>query len=217
MRKKILFSVGKTAEKGNRNIRLIPSDKCFIIRIKIPHADGKHEWIYAKAIFGERYLPLLKELSGENISYGDEIGEDYRIHVYVPVELYCKHLGKKIERRGRSSHIAGFDLNSDRINMVIINDSGELLDVKVKHFPEVTQHGFPKEKARDIRLKALSELIDYACYHNVEYFVFERLGKRKKKKTSNRNVNRKLSKFPKKQLLTHAKVMVMKRVRSFAR
>lgn len=215
LKKKFLFSVGKTAEKGNRNIRLIPSDDCFIVKIKIPHADGRHEWIYAKAIFGKRYLPLLKELSGGTINYGVEVGEDYRIHVYVPLELYCKHLGKKIERRGRSSHIAGFDLNSDRINMAIINDSGELLDVKVKRFPEVTQQGFPIDKAKDMRLKALSELIDYACHHNVEYFVFERLGKRRKKKTNNRNANRKLSKFPKRQLLTHAKVMVAKRGKKF--
>ncbi|RLE80786.1 MAG: hypothetical protein DRJ51_05170 [Thermoprotei archaeon] len=215
LRKKFLFSVGKSAEKGNRNIRLIPSDNYFIVKIKIPHADGRHEWIECKAIFGKRYIPLLKELSKGNVSYGVEIGEDYKIHVHVPLELYARYLGKNISRRGKSLHIAGFDLNADRINMVIINSSGELLDFKVKHFPEVTQHGFPKERAKDIRLKALSELIDYACYHNVEYFVFEKLGRRRRKKTSNRNINRKLSKFPKKQLLTHAKVMVAKRGKKF--
>ena len=215
LRKKFLFSVGKSAEKGNRNIRLIPSDNCFIVKIKVPHADGRHEWIECKAKFGKRYISLLKKLSEENVSYGVEIGEDYKIHVYVPLELYTKYLGKKISRKGKSLHIAGFDLNVDRINMVIINSSGELLDFKTKHFPEVTQHGFPREKAKDIRLKALSELIDYACYHNVEYFVFEKLGKVKRKRTSNKNVNRKLSKFPKRQLLTHAKIMVVKRGKKF--
>jgi len=42
--------------------------------------------------------------------------------------------------------IASFDLNSDRINMVIVDDDGKIRDVKVKH-PEVTSHGFPKNKA----------------------------------------------------------------------
>jgi len=135
--------------------------------------------------------------------------------VYVPLKLYTRYLGKKISRKGKSLHIADFDLNVDRINMVIINSSGELLDFKVKHFPEVAQHGFLKERAKDIRLKALSELIDYACYHDVEYFVFEKLGRMRRKKTSNRNINRKLSKFPKKQFLTHAKVMVTKRGKKF--
>jgi len=216
LRKNFLFSVGKSAEKGNRNIRLVSSDNCFTVKIKIPHADGRHEWIECKAIFGKRYIPLLKELSRGNVSYGVEIGEDYKVHVYIPLELYTKYLGKKISRKGKSLHIAGFDLNVDRINMAIINSSGELLDFKIKHFPEVTQQGFPKEKAKDIRLKALSELIDYACYHDAEYFVFEKLGKIKRKKTSNnRNVNRKLSKFSKKQLLAHAKVMVAKRGKKF--
>ena len=215
LRKKFLFSVGKSAEKGNRNIRLIPSDNYFIVKIKIPHANGRHEWIECKAKFGKRYIPLLKELSRRNVSYGVEIGEYYKIHVYVSLELYAKYLGKKVGGKGKSLHVAGFDLNTDRINMAIINSNGELLDFKVKHFPEVIQHGFPKEKAKDIRLKALSELIDYACYHDVEYFVFEKLGKIKRKKTSNKNINRKLSKFSKKQLLTHAKVMVAKRGKKF--
>jgi len=44
--------------------------------------------------------------------------------------------------------------------------------------------------------------------------VFERLGRRRKK-TDNGNANRKLSKFPKRQLLAHVKVMVAKGGKKF--
>ena len=46
LRKPLLYSVGSRHEKGNRNIKLISTDK---VLIKIPHADGKHDWIEASA------------------------------------------------------------------------------------------------------------------------------------------------------------------------
>ena len=36
-----LYSVGKSNEKGNRNVRFVSTDK---VLIKIPHANGKHEF-----------------------------------------------------------------------------------------------------------------------------------------------------------------------------
>ncbi|MHC1628892.1 MAG: hypothetical protein ACXQTI_08695, partial [Candidatus Nezhaarchaeales archaeon] len=67
LRKPLLYSVGAKYEKGNRNIKLISTDK---VLIKIPHADGKHEWIEASVRFGEKYLPLLQELISSDYSYG---------------------------------------------------------------------------------------------------------------------------------------------------
>ena len=109
-------------------------------------------------------------------------------------------------------HIASFDLNSDRINMVIVDRNGEIRDVKVKHFPEVTSHGFPKNKAKDIRLKALAELLDYAYFHNVGIVLFEDLERMKRRsKTKSRKANRKISKFAKHELLHYGVTMALKR------
>ena len=95
--------------------------------------------------------------------------------------------------------------------MVIVDFNGRIRDVKIKHFPEVTLAGFPRGRAKDLRLKTLSELIDYASYHNAKYFVFERIGKIPKRKMETRSVSRKVSKFAYAELLRHAEIMVEKR------
>ena len=99
--------------------------------------------------------------------------------------------------------------------MFIINERGEVLDVRNKYFPEVTQHGYSKDKAKDAVLKSLSELIDYAVYHNVRYFVFERLDNIRRRKTKDKNANRKIARFPYRALLRHAKTMVIQLTHQF--
>ena len=89
--------------------------------------------------------------------------------------------------------------------MVIVDFNGRIRDVKIKHFPEVTLAGFPRGRAKDLRLKTLSELIDYASYHNAKYFVFERIGKIPKRKMETRSVSRKVSKFAYAELLRHGR------------
>jgi len=63
--------------------------------------------------------------------------------------------------------IAGFDLNSDRINMVVMDEHGRIVDTRTAWFPKVASPGFPRNKARVARLQAFSKLIEYAYYHGV--------------------------------------------------
>jgi len=215
LRKPQLYSLGKANENGNRNIQLTSLDT---IRVKIPRASGRHEWVYLKVDFGEKYHKLLEELINSRISYAAGISISYRKrevwHVYlnVPLELYAKHFPKirgerKRTGKGKIGHVAAYDLNSDRICMVIVSWNGELLDHKSKHFPEVNSPGFSENKARDLRLKALSELVSYAAEHGVYYHVAERLEK-SKTKTKSAKANRKISKFALRELLQHLEVMV---------
>jgi len=170
-----------------------------------------------KVKFGKKHIPIIEELINAELPYSVGIvlndGRFY-LHVTVPLEVVAKY-DRHPKILTKSRYIAGFDLNSDRINMVIINEKGEIIDVRNKHFPEITQHGFSKNKARDIILKALNELIDYAVHHNVSFFVFEKLENIKKKKGRNKNANRKISRFSYRMLLTHAKTMVKKRGGTF--
>jgi len=205
----LLFSIGKGAgrEKGNRNIQIQENE----VKIKIAHADGKHEWVIGKLIIQKRYLPVLNELESYGYSAGIFIKDDrYWLYISVPIELYAKK--DKIKRvKKEAKNIASFDLNSDRLNMTLMKSNGLLIEARNNHFPEVNSPGFSENKAKDTRLKALSELIEYATVHDVKTFVFERLQMKGAKNISSKTGNRKMSKFAAREFLSHAEIMIKKR------
>ncbi|MEM1749767.1 MAG: hypothetical protein QXV30_01755 [Desulfurococcaceae archaeon] len=209
IRRLFIVSEGEAGRLGNRNVRL---DDSSTVRIRYPY---ERSWLSFRARFGENHVPLVKELSelakSRKCSYGAKIvfrkGRVY-LHLSVPVELYLKYFG-----RGEAigSLIAGFDLNSDRVNMVIVDKYGRVVDVRTAWFPEVTSPGYPGSKAMVVRLRALAELLNYAYHHGVGVVVFEDLDKIKQRRfTSSPTANRKITRFAKKQLLTHAVVMALK-------
>ncbi|BDR92908.1 hypothetical protein Vsou_20010 [Vulcanisaeta souniana JCM 11219] len=209
VKKLFIVSEGEATRLGNRNVRLGPLG---VVKIKYPY-DGS--WLSFKALFGEEYIPLVKELvelsRQKRMSYGARIvfrsGRIY-LHISIPLELYLKHF-KRGEARG--SLVVGFDLNSDRINMVIVDKYGRIRDTRAAWFPEVTSHGFPRNKARARRLEALSELLRYAYYHGVGVVVFENLLLIKRRRFGkNRVANRKIARFAKRELLMHGIIMAMK-------
>ncbi|GGP20136.1 hypothetical protein GCM10007981_06990 [Thermocladium modestius] len=77
---------------------------------------------------------------------------------------------------------AGFDLNSDRLNVVVINKDGKVITTKTFWYSDVTRHGFPKDKAKALRLNALSEALEFLSRVGVDYVVFEDLFLVKKRK-----------------------------------
>lgn len=203
-----IASRGFTEKKGNRNIRLFSTSE---LRVNIP----RKGWVKFKILFGRQYIPLVNELVekalSKKLSYTGKIvfrsGGIY-LHISVPIELYLKYFCKG-GAKGRL--IASFDLNSDRINMVIVDGQGVIRDVKTVYFPEVTSHGFPGSKANTIRLQALAKLLLYAYHHGVGVVLFEDLWRIKERRyTGNRSANRKITRFPKRKLLGHAVVMAMK-------
>jgi len=208
VKKLFIASRGFSANKGNRNIRLESTDTLYV---NIP----REGWVKFKVSFGERYVPLVKELvelaESRKTSYTARIvfrnGRIY-LHLSIPIELYLKYF-----RRGEANGdlIAGFDLNSDRVNMVIVDKSGVVRDVRTEWYPEVTSPGYPGSKATVARLQALSKLIEYAYHHGVGVAVFEDLGRIKRRRfTGSPVANRKMSRFPKRKLLEHAIVMALK-------
>jgi IS605 OrfB family transposase len=209
VKKLFIVSEGESSRLGNRNVRL--EDTC-LVKVKYPY-DGS--WITLRAEFGEKYLQLLRELvdsaKQKKLSYTARIvfreGDIY-LHLSIPIQLYLKYF-KKGEARGQL--IAGFDLNSDRTNLVIIDEHGEIVDVKTAWFPEVTSHGFPREKAKVLRLNALARLLEYCYRHGVGTVVFENLLSVKRKRfTRSEKANRKIARFAKRQLIQHGVVMALK-------
>lgn len=198
-------SRGNRFDYGNRNIKLMPRDGFFEVLIRCPWDSS---WIKAKAFFGSRYIWMLKELvelaSRREEGYGATISfrEYPRIHVHVPTWVYLKYFSERAEASGR--FIAGVDLNSDRLNLVVVDEAGRIVYLKTFWYPEVTSHGFPREFAKQRRLYALRNTLNTAKLVGVSTIVFENLFLIKKRKfTVNPNANRKISKFTKRQLLLH--------------
>jgi len=217
IKKLFIESKGRADCRGNQNIRLISTDE-LIISYNFNGKSGKHNnWIRCETRFGEEYLPLIEHLikkaSKKEMPYTVRLliknRKDIRIHISIPTSLYTAFFNKGT---AFGSNIAGFDLNSDRVNMIIINDKGVIRDSKTEWFPEVNSPGYPKDKAWTIRLQALGRLLRYAYHHHTGIMLFEDLNriKRRNNKTNNRNTNRKMNQFPKKKLLEHGVVMAMK-------
>ena len=206
-----IYSRGNKYDKGNRNIRLISTD-----RVLIKYHDGS--WIEGYIKFKDNYHSLLNELiSLANMrkeGYGARVvfRDSLELHVNVPLYLYVKHLGSPRNDIDYSK-LLGIDLNSDRVNGVIINNEGRIVNIYNKHFHEVTSHGYPKGKAREVRLKSLFEVIDFAVRrYGIGFVVFENLFNIKYRRcTLNPKANRKITRFAKKQLLVHGIIQSLKK------
>jgi len=200
-------SRGNKSDKGNRNIKFHVLEDHVLIKVKDPW--GK--WVYGRAYFGKEYLPLLKELedlaSKKVEGYGAVISfKDHPvIHLQVPLWLYLKHFSSP--KPNGYGLIAGFDLNSDRLNVVVINKERSIVTAKTWWYSEVVSHGFPKDKAKALRLNALSQALIFLSRVGVDYVVFEDLFLVKNRRfTRSKSGNRKASRFAKKQMLTHGVV-----------
>lgn len=213
LKKPQLFSVGckHKSVKGNRNIRLASTSK---VLIKIPHADGKHEWIEARMKIGSKHLPIVEELITTGYGYGATITlkekrgkRRFYIHLHIPLRLYVKYM-KKESKAKITSYIAGFDFNPDRVCMVIIDQRGTIRDIKNEYFSEITSHGLPKERSKTIRREAIAKLVKYAREHGVKYFVIENL--RKPKPKGSKKAKRKQSKMALREFIRQMEILVHK-------
>jgi hypothetical protein len=195
---------GNKSDKGNRGIKFHVSEDRVLIKVKDPW----DKWIYGKAYFGKKYLPLLSEL--EELSRRKEEGygavvsfKDYpMIHLQIPLWLYLKHFSSP--KPVGYGLVAGIDLNSDRLNVVVVNEEGKVVTAKTWWYSEVVSHGFPKDKAKALRLNALSQALNSLSRIGVDYVVFEDLFLVKKRRfTRSRSGNRKITRFAKRQMLIH--------------
>jgi hypothetical protein len=124
------------------------------------------------------------------------------IHLQVPLWLYLKYFSSP--KPVGYGLVAGFDLNSDRLNVVVISKDGEIIAKKTWRYSDVTRPGFPKGKAMALRLNALSESLNFLSRVGVDYVAFEDLFLVKRRRfTRSRSGNRKVSRFAKRQLLIH--------------
>jgi len=120
-----------------------------------------------------------------------------------------KHFGQN-KAKGHGL-IAGFDINSDRLNIIVLNNDGDIVAMKTFWYSEVVSQGFPRERAEQLRLNAVKDALEWCIRLGVDYVVFEDLTKIKTRKFSNNcYVNRKITKFAKKQILVHGVIKALR-------
>jgi len=210
LRKPQLYSVGSSDEKGNRNIKLVETNR---VLIKIPREVSGHEWVEYKVLFGEKYIPIINELTSGFYTYGAGISikikknEDWRdvwskrliLYLNIPINLYVKYMGSAITNASSNALLlAGFDFNIDRVCMAIIDSTGRLRDTKTVFFSNAVNT--PREVSETMREEALAELVKYAVTHGVKYLVVEDLERPHR-------VKGKVGKWALRQYIQHLRVL----------
>jgi len=76
-------------------------------------------------------------------------------------------------KRNGGKLFGGVDVNTDRVNLAIINENGELIDHKTFWFSEVTARGFPRYKAWSIIGMRIHEMLNYAYNNGVKTLFLE--------------------------------------------
>jgi len=93
------------------------------------------------------------------------------VHMTVPLDIYYEHMAR--HKRNNGKLIGGVDVNTDRINLAIIDSIGRLIDHKTFWFSETTARGFLKHRAWSIIGMRIHELLEYAYNHGVKTLFLE--------------------------------------------
>ncbi len=93
------------------------------------------------------------------------------VHVSVPWSFYVNTVKRYDEPLG--DNVAGVDVNTDRINLAILDPEGGVLDYKTFWFREVTARGYPRRRAWSVIGVKVHEMLGYAYHHGVKTLFLE--------------------------------------------
>jgi hypothetical protein len=145
--------------------------------------DGSTGRVVVKPTIPRSYRELLNAVLFERIKHmGRVVVRDYgvrgsqlwvhgEVQVTVPMDVYYEHMARHKKNSGKL--ISGVDVNTDRINLAIIDEEGELRDTRTFWFSEVTARGFSKHNAWGIIGMRIHETLNYAYHHGVRILLLE--------------------------------------------
>ncbi len=181
----LLFqSEAEKEKKGNLNIRLTSIDKAEILVINHKKEPRK---ILVDLRTPKGYRKILETLIEKALS--KKIGYPARIvvkeynfypgnlHLYCSLQvmitynLYLETMKKYSRPLG--NHVAGVDVNVDRLNLAIVDKYGRLRDVKTFWFREITSRGYMRKPAWTKIHQAIHDMLDYAYHHGVSLIALE--------------------------------------------
>jgi len=185
LRQWLLFqSEAEKGKKGNLNIRLLSPSKAEILLLDRENTPKR---VTVELRTPKGYLKLLEILVGKAMS--NEVGYPARLvikefnfyqeslHLYcslqvmVPYSLYLETMRRYLKPLG--DHVAGVDVNVDRLNLAIIDRYGRLRDVKTFWFREVTSRGYRRRPAWTKIHRTIHGMLNYAYHHGVSVIALE--------------------------------------------
>jgi len=144
---------------------------------------GESGRVVVKPTIPNNYRHLLEKIVEEKQKHSARVViKDYgvrknrlwvhgEIQLTIPLEFYHKHMTRFRRNYGRL--YGGVDVNTDRINLAIVDEDGKLRDTYTFWFREVTARGFPKRRARSIIGVKVHEMLRYAYHHGVKMLFLE--------------------------------------------
>jgi len=167
-------------EYPSRSITLKPNYEFHVTTVGF---DGSIGRVILKPTIPRNYKELLDTVITEHVKHmGRVVVRDYgvrgsqlwvhgEIQVTVPMDVYYEHMARHKKNSGKL--IGGVDVNTDRINLAIIDEDSELIDHKTFWFSEVTARGFPRHRAWSIIGMRIHEMLNYAYRHGVKTLFLE--------------------------------------------
>jgi len=110
---------------------------------------------------------IIKEYN----AYSDRLYLYSKLQIMVPYTLYKEVI--KRYNRPLSDLIAGIDVNTDRLNLAIIDSEGVLKNKKTFWFDDTISRSYNKERAWSRINEEIHRLLDYAYSKGVSTIVLE--------------------------------------------
>ncbi len=163
-----------------RNITLKAADEAWVT---VFGYNGESQRIKLRITASKTYRSLLKALLEERQPYNPRVyirswntrnGELYvrgELQIAIPLEFYYRHMARYRRNDGRL--YAGVDVNTDRINLAIVDEKGELRDTYTFWFEEASRKGCPRHRARSIIGMKVHEMLRYTYHHGVKILFLE--------------------------------------------
>ncbi|MFP3297060.1 MAG: transposase [Vulcanisaeta sp.] len=167
-------------EHPSRSITLKPGYEFNITTIRYNGVIGR---VVVKPTVSRSYRQLLDTVLAGRVEYmGRVVVRDYgvrnnqlrvrgEVQVTIPLDVYYEHMARHKRNSGRFT--GGVDVNTDRVNLAIIDEGGELIDHRTFWFSEASRKGFSRHSAWSIIGMRIHELLDYAYHHGVKTLFLE--------------------------------------------
>ncbi|MFP3316275.1 MAG: transposase [Caldivirga sp.] len=163
-----------------KSITLRPGYEFHITTVRY---DGLISRVVVRPTVPENYKGLLDAILTGHVKYmGRVMVRDYgvrdnqlwirgEVHMTVPLDIYYERMAR--HKRNNGKLIGGVDVNTDRINLAIVDEGGELIDHRTFWFSETTARGFSKHSAWGIIGMRIHEMLNYAYRHGVKTLFLE--------------------------------------------